>query len=573
MEYKKTFKKRIFFVFLSVVAILVGCEKFLTKDLDTDLTHDRVIRSYDNNRELLMSLYAHLTSAFTYTNGSKIENATDNAEFTSEGDDIQMFNKGTWNAYINPDDIWQNHYKAIQKANKFIQNVDSVNLEPYRLAQGESAKKIYETRIKEIRRWKYEARFLRAFFYFELIKRYGGVPIITQVFDLTDQNIEVERSSLKASFDFVVDELDSAARHLPLQYGDNDLGRATKGAAMALKSKVLLYAASDVYTENALANTYVHKNLISLDGDQNQRWEDAAESIKAFLDSTQGQYSLSSNYEDLFSSRAHLEKEMIFVRRNGSANNFEIQNFPIGFDLARGGTTPSQNLVDAYEMKSGAKFSWANPTMANRPFENRDPRLASTIVTNGSSFQGRIVETFFGGKDGKPKVNATKTGYYLKKFINQNLDLLKGDKSVHTWVFIRLAEIYLNYAEALNECMPGHPDIEVYINKVRQRPSVGMPPVNISGLNQQEVRKRIRHERRVELAFEGQRFWDLRRWMEAQEYLSQPLEGIEIERIGFEFKYKVVTVEDRIFESKMYFYPIPQYEINLNNSIIQNPGW
>ena len=195
------------------------------------------------------------------------------------------------------------------------------------------------------------------------------------------------------------------------------------------------------------------------------------------------------------------------------------------------------------------------------------------IITNNSVYKGRNVEIWEGGRDGKPIPLATRTGYYLKKYLDENINLLTNTVSVHSWSLIRLADVYLWYAEALNEYNPGHPDIKTYVDLVRQRPGVNMPALP-AGLTQSETRDAIRHERFVELAFEGHRFWDVRRWMQATTVFNSPLKGVEITQSApGTFDYSLIDVENRVFEPKMYFYPIPQQELLKMPEWKQNPLW
>jgi hypothetical protein len=352
------------------------------------------------------------------------------------------------------------------------------------------------------------------------------------------------------------------------------LGRATKGAALALKSKTLLYAASDLFNDPSWTSGFDQPDLISLTGDRNERWKAAADAAKAVIDLSEAGYSLHNNYRALFLGFNF--SEIIFSRRNESSNDFEKANYPVGYDLGNGGTTPSQNLIDAYEVIEDGEavpFNWNNPDHVNSPYSNRDPRLGMSVIWNNSNFKGRAVEIWDGGLDGPGIVNASRTGYYLKKYVTENLNLLQGNKSVKSWHIFRLADVYLMYAEALNEYDPGNGDIATYVNLVRQRSGVNMPEIS-GGLSQSEMREKIRHERRVELAFEDQRRWDLRRWMEAAPALSAPLRGVDVDRVGEDqFAYSPMIVENRVFSNNMYLYPIPQGEILISNGIKQNPGW
>ncbi|MBC8034654.1 MAG: RagB/SusD family nutrient uptake outer membrane protein, partial [Chitinophagaceae bacterium] len=506
------------------------------------------------------------------------------------GSSVQNFNNGNWSPFTNPNNVWGGFFRGIRKANVFLLSADSVNLDQFRLDPQPSQQEVYTTRLAEITRWKYEARFLRAFFYFELIKRYGGVPIITTALSVDDVP-NIKRNTLEECIQFITSECDSAANNLPVTFPvAADLGRCTKGAALALKARTLLYAASELFNNPSWAGGYAEPLLISLPtGDRAARWKMAADAAKAVIDLPGTGYALSANYSTLF--RTFNNNEIIFTRRNGGSNTFERENLPIGFG-GRSGTGPSQDLVDAYEIKVNAttteKFDWNIPAHADSPYSAtgvtaRDPRLFLTILVNNSTFTvpgiprvPSVAETFTGGRDGQPIANATKTGYYLRKYVNEslNLTLATAQTSVHSWIYFRLAEIYLNYAEALNEYSPGNADIKIYYDRVRNRPGVVMPGLP-TALSQSEVRDKIRNERRVELAFEDHRAWDVRRWMVAPSALGAPLRGVTITRIAATNKFTYVpnVVENRVFQPQMYLYPIPQGEIDIARGLLQNPLW
>ena len=553
-------KKRIYFVVVLPLVLFSACEK-LDREFVTSLSEKQVSKSYDYVSYSVVNLYNDLPSGFLEVDGAMMASAGDEAEHTLETSAIQKFNVGAWNPYDNPDDVWDKYFRAIRKANQVLSIADSVNLDIYRLDPDPAAQIVYKNRVGEIKRWKYEVRLLKAFFYFELVKRYGGVPIIDNIFSLGDNFGQVSRNTLADCIQYISIECDSTATGLPVKYANKDLGRVTKGTALALKSRVLLYAASDLFNDPSWASGYADPEYISLpSGDRAARWRAAADAAKALIGLAGSEYALNSDYPSLF--KTFNDKELILVSRAPASNDFEIASYPVGFDLGRGGTTPSQDLVDAYEMVDGSRFDWSNPAHAADPYSNRDPRLGYSILTNFALFKGRHAECYAGGKDGKGIPMATKTGYYLKKYVDENIDLLTGTSSVHSWIIFRLSEIYLNYAEALNECNPGNPDIEIYLNRVRQRPGVELPAV--TGLGQSEMREKIRNERRVELAFEDHRLWDLRRWMLASAVLSKPLRSVEVTPItDSTFLYQVIPVENRSFTNKMYFYPIPQTEIVL----------
>lgn len=560
---------------IALMIIFVSCENYLERELRTDLTNEEVTRNYTYSRGRVAAIYSVLREGFSEVDGAMMASACDEAEHTLETSEVQKFNIGSWNAFSNPNDVWSVYYSGIRKVNQLLGSLDNIDLDIYKYDPAQQG--TYSERISEIKRWKYEIRYLRAFFYFELVKRYGGVPIMTDVLSINDNYSDIKRKPLQECINFITSECDSAAANLPVIYNATDLGRATKGAALSLKSRVLLYAASDLFNTASWAGGYSSPELISLTGDRTARWQAAADAAKAVIDiAASAGYSLSSNYSSIFGTSTYTNSEVIFCRRNGNSNSFEKAHFPIGYDLGNSGTTPSQNLVDDYEVivdaNTAVPFDWNNAAHADDPYANRDPRLGMTVLINNTTFKGRAVESWFGGRDAKPLSNATKTGYYLKKYVNENINLITNSTSAHTWVIFRLAETYLNYAEALNECQPGNQDVKKFIDLVRGRNGVKMPKVP-DGLSQDQMRQVIRHERRIELAFEDHRFWDLRRWM-LSDLLSSRLKGVQITKNENEtFSYNTIDVEDRIFEPRMYFYPIPQNEIFTASGILQNPLW
>ncbi|RIV27843.1 RagB/SusD family nutrient uptake outer membrane protein [Fibrisoma montanum] len=566
-------KRLIPFFILAAVIGLSSCED-LERELITDISGQQLIRSYDYTLNRLNSIYTDVPAGYLQIDGAMTASATDEAEHTLETSNVQKFNNGSWNAIDNPENLWGNLYRGIRKANQFLVATDSINLDQFRLDPAPTAQTTYQNRLNDIRRWKYEARFLRAYFYFELVKRYGGVPLFTKTLTLDENFAAVKRNTLAECISFITTECDSAARNLPVTYPATDLGRATRGAALSLKSRVLLYAASDLFNTSSWAGGYNNPELITLPaGDRAARWKAAADAAKAVIDLAGTGYTLHNNYRNLFITNSYTLPEVIYARRNGASNEFERANYPIGYDLGNSGTTPSQNLVDAYEMSNGTRFDWNNPVHAANPYANRDPRLGLNIILNNSSYKGRPVEAWIGGRDGRGVVNATRTGYYLKKYVNENLNLLLNNTSVYSWNIFRLPEIFLNYAEALNEYAPGNADIKTFVDRVRTRAGVALPALP-AGLSQAEMRERIRNERRVELAFEDHRGWDVRRWMIGPQTLGAPLMGVEItRRTDGTFQYKPVEVEKRVFEPKMYLYPIPQGELNASKGLVQNPGW
>ena len=547
---------------ISIAFTLSSCNGFLDREEDSFIDKTATFDSYNRTKQYLTYAYTLLPDGLNrFSREAMLASATDDAEFAIESAEIQQFNNGSWNALNNPDDVWNRYFSGISKCCTLLENTNHVNLDISRLDPDKQVE--YANSLKDIRMWRAEARFLRAYFHFELLKRYGPIPIVTSTLSINGNYENTPRPTMKEVVDFIAKECDIAADTLeltPWRNVNDAFGRATKGAALALKSRLLLYAASPLYVDFGDTNEANKPTDVAL-------WKSAANAAKAVIDLNQ--YELASSYGDLFKNDFQ-NKEYIFVRRYAANSDFEKSNFPVSFG-GKGGTNPSQNLVDDYEMLDGTPFDWNDPAKAAQPFENRDARLGATILMNMAPFKGKKVATYPEGADATPNPNATKTGYYLRKFLNEDVNIQTGGSSGgHVVPLFRLAEIYLNYVEALNECDPTNPDIALYLNKVRNRASLP----NVSALSQEQMRTVIQHERRVELAFEEHRSWDVRRWKIASSTLGAPLMGVQIERkpLGG-YTYMPVKVEQRVFQPKMYWYPIPQSEVLKLKQWKQNNGW
>ncbi|MGI6520585.1 MAG: RagB/SusD family nutrient uptake outer membrane protein [Fermentimonas sp.] len=546
-------------IFLSaILPFLVNCTLLDTK-LDLLLTQEDIDSNYKTLSGLGHSAYLQLENGFETLDNNIRAAMSDEAAQTYLNSSVQEFCRGSWNAYYNPDNVYEHHYNGIRKINYFLNysndfrnqlahNRDTLTDSGYQ----------YRLDVADIGWLRAESRVLLAYNYFELMKRYGGVPIITKVVFPTDGKVApTPRSSIDEVVNFSINQIDYALDSLQIDWKSFDQqrdGRFTKGAAMALKARILLYAASPLYNED--------NNI--------EKWKKAAQAAHEVIQLKQ--YSLSDNYESLFvGEKSVLDKEIIMSLRLGPTNYFERQNYPVGTPGGNSGVTPSHNLVSAYEYKG-------HPD-SNNPYVNRDPRLNFSIVTNNSSWNGRTIEIWPGGKDDYRFPNTSRTGYYLKKFLNENLYLQEDERAVRSWVIFRFGEVLLNYAEAMNEAYgPTNNNGYSYtaleaINMIRNRKGVEMP--NVTASNKEEMRKIIKHERRIELAFEGHRYWDLRRWKDAEVVLNQPLMGVRVQKDNLTFIYTEFVVENRRFDSpKMYFYPIPQSEVNKTENIVkQNPGW
>ncbi len=445
--------------------------------------------------------------------------------------------------------IWGRSYRSIRECNYALENLEIVPM-------SQEGKDLLEAEIK----------FIRAYRYHDLIRNYGEVVLMgDEVYELTDDLTNPElfnRSPISEAISYTLQQLDEAANGLPDQNsGRWELGRATRAAAMALKARLMLYAASPLYNTGS--------------------WQDAANAAKAVMDL--GYYSLHSDYRTLFLDEN--SPEIIFERlytRGARHVCLEISNGPNGYG-GWAGNTPLQNFVDAYEVvedggSSAEPFDWNNPDHAENPYENRDPRFYATVLYNGAIYRGREVETFTPGgqdsPDGPSNWNASKTGYYLYKFIDEELPIDNpwDIAGVQPWIYIRYAEILLNYAEAQNEAVG--PDESVYnaINLIRER--AGMPDLP-EGLSQDEMREHIRRERQVELAFEEHRFYDVRRWEIAMETENVPAYGITITKEGEDLTYtRKIALDGRNFEEQHYWLPIPRAEIQSSgDQLAQNPNY
>lgn len=534
---------------------LWGCD-FLGYNETTSRDMEAVFTDVDDTERFVTNIYAKTPSGFNSVGGGMRASASDIAEEVNERSNVQRFNDGTWSPINSVDASWGQMYGGIRAANLFLREFDIDALLSERRFDSD-----YDALYERYSLFPYEARFLRAYFYFELARRYGGVPLVTDVLDPAEADT-VSRASFDEVVDFIVAECDTAAANLPANYGSipqEETGRATRGAALALKARILLYAASPLHNPS---------------GDR-QKWIEAARAAKAVIDLNQ--YSLEGNYADIFNNRE--STELIWERRQGNSNSFERSNFPVGYEGANPGTAPTQNLVSAYDMQSTGmdideSGSGYDP---DNPYEDRDPRLHETVIVNNSTWKGRKVQIWDGGLDGPPQERATQTGYYLKKYVDENISLDPNNttSSTHTWVLFRYGGVLLDYAEAMNEAYgpenpgPFNMTARQAVNQVRTR--VNMPPFP-SGMSQSAFRTELREERMVELAFEDHRFWDIRRWKIGPS--TQEVYGVEVEQVGMDdFDYETVLVEDRVWTEAMNLYPIPQNEVFINDNLKQNPGW
>jgi len=541
------------------ILLLTGCN-YLDYNEEDFYDNDMVFENFDRTKNILNNIYDRLPSGFNEVDGSMRAAATDDAIEAYSLSNVNIFIDGRWSPAQVIDAVWAHNYRAIRAANQLLNNYDISVLDDKRYNDN------YPEMIKEYELFDDQARFLRAYFYFELMRRYGGVPLLQGSVLELDEGNTVKHNSFSEVVNFIVEECDALIDLLPVNYdnipGKPNKGRATKGAAMALKARTLLYAASPLHNP---ANDLT-------------KWEDAAAASYALIDSCNqnGWYTLDSDYSNVVNNFESLE--LIFGRRYTPSSSFERSNFPVGYQGALPGTCPTQNLVDTYEMVNGKDIdetgSLYNP---DRPYRFRDSRLEKTILLNNTSWKDRNVEPWRGGLDGPPLERATRTGYYLKKYVDPNVSLDPNSRisTEHLWVFFRYGEILLNFAEAMNEAY-GPTEVHEYEMSAVQamdliRSRAELPAYN-GEMTQEAVRKEIREERRTELAFENHRFWDIRRWMIGEQ--TTTIMGMDITRNeNGTFNYSVVEVQNRTWNEKYNLYPVPQTEIFKNSNLTQNPNW
>lgn len=548
-----------------VTAVLTGCEKnFLDTKVDTSITQEMIDANYSSLVNLANAPYIYLRNEFTLLDSNLFAPVSDEAVQTAAWGNVRLFNNGSWSAYSNPDSYYGNYYAGIRAANYFIERSGDYRafLALNRDTVSASGKINYTNDTLNMGWYVAEAHILRAWYYFELSKRYGSVPLVTKTLSTTDDT-NLPQTSYDDIINFIVSEVDAWKTTMQPNwktsaFTSND-GRLSRGAALALKARALLFAASPLHNPN---------NDVT-------KWQKAAAALNDVIVFAQGAgaYGLHTDYRNYFlQNNTVTSNETIWAIRYPAGNWLERSNYPIGTAGGSSGITPTHNLVQDYEYKG-------TPDPAN-PYANRDPRLAFTIVTNNTTWNARTIDESAGATDDMKKANTSRTGYYLKKFLNDNLNLVQGGTQVHHWPIFRYGEILLEYAEAMNEAYG--PDANngyantarQALNMVRNRTGVAMPAVTVADVP--GFRLAVKHERRVELAFENYRYWDLLRWKDAAIVLNQPVTGVTVAKNGSgQFTYTQFNVENRLFDaSKMYYYPFPQSEVIKSNGVLQqNAGW
>ncbi|WP_165922821.1 RagB/SusD family nutrient uptake outer membrane protein [Anseongella ginsenosidimutans] len=537
-------KLKNFILLLAGLCFTVSCQDdFLDRQATNAIPEEDVFEDPALMQLFVNNMYADVPS-FDF---GLYDNITDESRCYWGGGPLNVV-QGQWFADNNPMEYWA--YAAIRKANMFLEKIEDAPVE-------EEEKAVLKGQVK----------FLRAMHYFKMVKRYGGVPVITEPQDLSD-DLFVKRQSTDESFAFIVRELEEAAGLLPETYGDIavDVGKANKYSAKAFLGRVYLFWASPLYNP---------------EGDVT-RWEKAAAINKEVMDAEV--YDLHPSFRNIMLDKNN-EEEIFSVqflkpyREHGWDSWAMPDSRSKQSAVAR---SPLQEFVDAFEMKNGKAIdepgSGYDPA---NPYANRDPRFDATLIVNGSTFgfQGLPVYMYVGAPiDGINLPYATITGYLMRKGTDEsNKDYYGNAGSDQNWIELRYAEVLLNYAEARNEALAA-PDQSVYDAVERIRERAGLNPFELpEGLSKAEMRETIRHERYIELAFEQKRYWDLRRWKTAVEKLhGKTFHAMYITRHddgSYTYEAKPATQGPYVFQEKMYFMPIPQREIEKNPNLEQNLGW
>lgn len=571
--------------------MLASCSDYLDQVPDDRQTIEEVFKKKRTTEQYLANVY-------TYIQDESDEWASH--PWTSNSDELIpawvkyatfQINIGNWDAGDSPFSFWGHYYKGIRSATYFINHVD----------ENDELRQINPELIVQ---YKAEARFLRAYFYFMTMRQYGPVVLVGEdelPVDAPAGELQLARSPFDECVEYVVNELDEAAANLPLISESIDYGRITRGAALAIKSRVLLYAASPLYNGNTDLSNFKNldgRNLISQTYNAG-KWQRAADAAKAVIDL--GQYSLYQvGSNPVESYRGMLlepwNSETILARKENNLAGYDVHCNP---RQAGGwcGMAPTQELVDDYFMSDGLptkdeSFASASSLYSETGFTdgifnmyvNREPRFYASITYNKSKWAGgnlsgptEIRFEVDGPNSATGHVSDwSRTGYLLRKGVSEITNDGSGgtgERYARPLVLCRLGESYLNYAEALNEFDPGNADILKYLNLIRERAGIpeygdGIPVPS----DQVSMREAIHRERRIELAFEYHRWFDIRRWKEAEKYTGHPMHGMDIYSSGDSF-YKRVVAQQRAFKPAYYWFPIRQFELDRGKLLVQNPGW
>ena len=600
-------------LFMSLLAtgfmtLCFSCQDFLEKPLSSDITVDSVFASKVRTEQFLWKVYNTCSIyEFPYywdgsdyrfqhygSYGALVSAATDELQCEASWPYIVRFvNTGTWNAsnvhYCEFNSKYA--YAGIRNANIFLENIDRAPFEE-----------------QERQEMKAEARFLRALMYFDLWQRLGGVSIVTEAISagaITDlSKLKIPRSTYEKTVDFIVEECDQAARHLPNGYESRYLGRIVKGAALALKARTLLYAASPLFNSE---ETYVPvsdpelREMIGYPNYDASRWERAAEANKAVLEWAEnesgwcslykGMDNPADRYEEIFVNSTVpeiiLDAGLMGTSTSGYFCRFLLPGQIMGAHDIPVNHAVTFNFTKLYQRSDGTEQVWDEVEGESYPYEQYqiklgelDPRFQASAFVSGTEWSKGTGTVYHFFEDNNLYLKNVPGVGFLRKFCK---GVKNGSTPAPRWITFRLAEFYLNYAEALNEkpniSAADKSEVEWALHQVRDR-------VNMSDITYEQypdrasMREAIHRERAVELAFEQHRYFDVRRWKTAVSdgalkgdiYTLQLSAGPDKNKPTVGATYQLKKVSSRVWEDKMYLYPFQEAEVNLGY-LKQNPGW
>lgn len=531
---------------LAVVFLLLttsACDDFLVRDNPTATTDEKWWNLQSDLNNALNDLYLGVPNGVIVNRNGiffgnarvHLSGATDETVFRSNYSDWEIFTLGRANSSSTiPSDHYKNRYTTIRRASRFLEN--------YKKAF------VQDPSLKE--RYAAEARALRAWFHMELFTLFGPIPVITH--PLTPNEQFIGRNTQEEVIQFIVSELQTAAEQLPVEYAESEAWRLTKGACYSMLMNLYMYL-GDYAKAKAEAKKVMDLKVYNLyyATDKNL-----------------------SNYGSLFLYAGSVNKERVFFCKEGMRQAFQRLG-PKGLGGANSTNSPTLAMVNTYETKQGKTLQELGPdslaiyTKNPNYHNNRDPRLSASILTPGETFIGRLMDPFnVSSIDLIGQTQSTQTGFWVKKWVDA-LDISRQNSGFLDFYVIRYAEVLLNYVECLIETGDWqNPEVATYLNMIRAR--AGMPAIDTKTYNTQEkIRALYRRERQVELAFEGQRFYDIKRWKIGPEVIATTVYGAVDPSTN-----KPVVVEQRVFNpDRDYLWPIPLTEINANRNMVQNPNW
>jgi hypothetical protein len=583
---KKLYFQSVAYLFFLLLFLLASCKKdsFLGQTATSNLTEETVFKDSANTVGFLANIYTSVgfsAAANRFTYGPSAFNQTPNGGLDASSDEAEVYNSGgstalawetgTINAAVVTDDAYKRCYVNIRSVNQLLKNLPKSPINAFSKTQ-----------------MKAEARFLRAWYYAILLKHYGGIHLVgDSIYNYTDK-IPAARNTYEECVNYIVAECNAAALDLPTTQSGVNYGRASKGACLALKARVLLYAASPLFNDAPLTGSKKDA-VLGYTSPSRERWKLAKEAAEAVIGLSAYNLYVDNGtkpgygFQNVFTQRFNSEYIFQFMSPTG---NYDLERlFQPPSRTGQNGAFPLQGLVDAFPMSNGKAIT--DPTSGydpQKPYLNRDPRLDYTVIRDQTPIQNRLAAglspvniyqgTFNGVGTGPDAVHiGTSTGYYTNKMLSPNA--VANDFTHPTdrvLPLMRYAEVLLNYAEAANEY--DGPSTLVYnaVEAIRQR--AGLNPYQLPvGLSQAAMREVIRNERRIELAFEEHRFWDVRRWKIAETTDNIQTMGMEVNRNGTAVTYTPFPVRKRNFRTAMYLWPLPQSEVAKSAELIQNPGY